>query len=126
VPLHADHSMVVKFDTRNAAGYRTAVDKLRQWSTAGASDASALNTVSISAQNDTGSSHPLNRAAILQLPDHVEDKVPLHADHSMVVKFDTRNAAGYRTGELEKSRVCANRRHKIPGAFPSSAFRVLL
>ncbi|KAJ6118297.1 hypothetical protein N7471_013764 [Penicillium samsonianum] len=36
-------------------------------------------------------------SALLQLPDHVEDKVPLHADHSMVVKFDTRNTAGYRT-----------------------------
>ncbi|CAG8885662.1 unnamed protein product [Penicillium egyptiacum] len=36
-------------------------------------------------------------SALLHLPDHVEDKVPLHADHSMVVKFDTRNAAGYRT-----------------------------
>jgi hypothetical protein len=31
VPLHADHSMIVKFDTRNAAGYRTALDKLRQF-----------------------------------------------------------------------------------------------
>ncbi|KAJ5938334.1 hypothetical protein N7466_001468 [Penicillium verhagenii] len=36
-------------------------------------------------------------SALLQLPDHVEDKVPLHADHSMLVKFDARNAAGYRT-----------------------------
>ncbi|KAJ5899151.1 hypothetical protein N7495_003895 [Penicillium taxi] len=36
-------------------------------------------------------------SALLQLPDHVEEKVPLHADHSMVVKFDTRNAAGYQT-----------------------------
>ena len=36
-------------------------------------------------------------SALLQLPDHVEDKVPLHADHSMVVTFNTRNAAGYRT-----------------------------
>jgi hypothetical protein len=42
-------------------------------------------------------------SALLQLPDHVEDKVPLHADHSMVIKFDTRNAAGYRTA-LEKLR----------------------
>ncbi|KAF3392458.1 hypothetical protein F1880_008921 [Penicillium rolfsii] len=42
-------------------------------------------------------------SALLQLPDHVEDKVPLHADHSMVVKFDTRNAAGYRTA-LDKLR----------------------
>ncbi|KAI3301180.1 hypothetical protein DTO002I6_370 [Penicillium roqueforti] len=37
------------------------------------------------------------------LPDHVEDKVPLHADHSEVVKFDTRNAAGYRIA-LDKLR----------------------
>lgn len=36
-------------------------------------------------------------SALLQLPDHVEDKVPLHADHSMVIKFDTRNAPGYQT-----------------------------
>lgn len=36
-------------------------------------------------------------SALLQLPDHVEDKVPLHADHSMIVKFDARNTAGYRT-----------------------------
>ncbi|KAJ6016490.1 hypothetical protein N7540_011081 [Penicillium herquei] len=36
-------------------------------------------------------------SALLQLPDHVEDKVPLHADHSMVVKFDTRRATGYQT-----------------------------
>ncbi|KAJ5264892.1 hypothetical protein N7505_007685 [Penicillium chrysogenum] len=42
-------------------------------------------------------------SALLQLPDHVEDKVPLHAGHSMVVKFDTRNAAGYRTA-LDKLR----------------------
>jgi hypothetical protein len=31
VPLYADHSMIVKFNTRNAAGYRTALDKLRQF-----------------------------------------------------------------------------------------------
>ncbi|KAL4736259.1 hypothetical protein BDV11DRAFT_173082 [Aspergillus similis] len=30
------------------------------------------------------------------LPDHVEDKVPLHADHSMIVKYNTRNEPGYR------------------------------
>ena len=35
--------------------------------------------------------------ALLQLPDHIEDKVPLHADHSTIVKFDSRNAPGYRT-----------------------------
>jgi hypothetical protein len=42
-------------------------------------------------------------SALLQLPDHIEEKVPLHADHSTVVKFDTRNAAGYRTA-LDKLR----------------------
>ncbi|QKX62526.1 uncharacterized protein TRUGW13939_09687 [Talaromyces rugulosus] len=36
-------------------------------------------------------------SALLQLPDHVEDKVPLHADHSMIVKFDSRSAPEYRT-----------------------------
>jgi hypothetical protein len=36
-------------------------------------------------------------SALLQLPDHVEDKVPLHADHSMIVKFDKRDAAGYQS-----------------------------
>ncbi|KAJ5358338.1 uncharacterized protein N7496_010751 [Penicillium cataractarum] len=43
-------------------------------------------------------------SALLQLPDHIEDKVPLHANHSIIVKFDTRNAAGYRT-VLDKLRV---------------------
>ena len=32
VPLHADHSMIVKFDNKNAPGYRSVVDKLRQLS----------------------------------------------------------------------------------------------
>ncbi|KAF3002276.1 hypothetical protein E8E15_000969 [Penicillium rubens] len=36
-------------------------------------------------------------SALLQLPDHAEDKVPLHADHSIIVKFDKRDAPGYRT-----------------------------
>jgi hypothetical protein len=46
-------------------------------------------------------------SALLQLPDHIEEKVPLHADHSMVVKFDTRNAAGYRTA-LDKLQHFSN------------------
>lgn len=36
-------------------------------------------------------------SAILQLPDSMEDKVPLHADHSCIVKFDGKNASGYRS-----------------------------
>ena len=36
-------------------------------------------------------------SALLQLPDHIEDKVPLRADHSTIVKFDSRNALGYQT-----------------------------
>ncbi|KAF2735267.1 hypothetical protein EJ04DRAFT_216254 [Polyplosphaeria fusca] len=34
-------------------------------------------------------------SALLQLPDSIEDKVPIDADHSMMVKFDTRNHRGY-------------------------------
>ncbi|EAU30103.1 predicted protein [Aspergillus terreus NIH2624] len=36
-------------------------------------------------------------SALLQLPDHEEDKVPLNADHSTVVKFKTRTEEGYQT-----------------------------
>lgn len=36
-------------------------------------------------------------SALLQLPDYMENKIPLHADHSMIVKFDNRNAPGYRS-----------------------------
>lgn len=35
-------------------------------------------------------------SAVLQLPDHVEDKISVHADHSMIVKFDAPSAPGYR------------------------------
>jgi hypothetical protein len=31
IPLHADHSTIVKFDTRYAPGYKSALDKLRQF-----------------------------------------------------------------------------------------------
>jgi hypothetical protein len=31
IPLHADHSQIVKFDSRNAPGYQSALDKLRQF-----------------------------------------------------------------------------------------------
>ncbi|OBT52297.1 hypothetical protein VE04_07697, partial [Pseudogymnoascus sp. 24MN13] len=34
-------------------------------------------------------------SAILQLPDSMEDKIPLDADHSMIVKFDNKNNQGY-------------------------------
>ncbi len=36
-------------------------------------------------------------SALLQLPDHTETKIPLDADHSHIVKFDTRHAFGYRS-----------------------------
>lgn len=36
-------------------------------------------------------------SALLQLPDHVEDKIPLNADHSMMVKFKSKNDQGYRS-----------------------------
>ncbi|RII11229.1 hypothetical protein CUC08_Gglean005702 [Alternaria sp. MG1] len=34
-------------------------------------------------------------SALLQLPDSIEEKVPLDADHSMIVKFDTNDSRGY-------------------------------
>lgn len=34
-------------------------------------------------------------SALLQLPGSTEDKIPLNADHSMMVKFDNTNARGY-------------------------------
>ncbi|KAJ5278291.1 hypothetical protein N7524_004444 [Penicillium chrysogenum] len=34
-------------------------------------------------------------SALLQLPDCMEEKVPLNADHSMVAKFNARSAPGY-------------------------------
>ncbi|KAF1352633.1 TPR-like protein [Lizonia empirigonia] len=34
-------------------------------------------------------------SALLQLPDAMEEKIPLDADHSMMVKFDNKNALGY-------------------------------
>jgi hypothetical protein len=36
-------------------------------------------------------------SAILQLPDHTEDKIPLDADHSQIVKFNSKNDKGYRS-----------------------------
>lgn len=40
---------------------------------------------------------------MLHLPDHIEEKIPLREDHSHLVKFDSRNAAGYRSA-IEKLR----------------------
>ncbi|KAL1637636.1 hypothetical protein SLS58_009239 [Diplodia intermedia] len=34
-------------------------------------------------------------SALLNLPDHMEEKIPLPSDHSMMVKFDSRDSKGY-------------------------------
>ncbi|WZH42130.1 uncharacterized protein QYS62_003120 [Fusarium acuminatum] len=34
-------------------------------------------------------------SALLQLPDSMEEKIPLDSDHSMIVKFDNKNQRGY-------------------------------
>ena len=36
-------------------------------------------------------------SALLQLPDNVEIKIPVSADHSQIVKFDSRHADTYKT-----------------------------
>ncbi|KAH7385972.1 hypothetical protein BKA66DRAFT_490292 [Pyrenochaeta sp. MPI-SDFR-AT-0127] len=55
-------------------------------------------------------------SALLQLPDSIEDKIPLHLDHSMMVKFDNKNAQGYSSAldklqqfERDAPRVVADR-----------------
>jgi hypothetical protein len=55
-------------------------------------------------------------SALLQLPDYLEEKIPLHADHSAIVKFDMRAAPGYRSVadrlrqfELEAPDIIASR-----------------
>jgi protein SERAC1 len=35
-------------------------------------------------------------SAVLQLPDSMETKIPLHLDHSQMVKFDNTNLEGYK------------------------------
>ncbi|RKK27668.1 hypothetical protein BFJ66_g16550 [Fusarium oxysporum f. sp. cepae] len=42
-------------------------------------------------------------SALLQLPDSMEEKIPLDSDHSMIVKFDNKNQRGY-TSALDKLR----------------------
>jgi hypothetical protein len=42
-------------------------------------------------------------SAALQLPSQMETRIPLHADHSKIVKFDSKNASGYKFA-LEKLR----------------------
>lgn len=39
-------------------------------------------------------------SALLQLPDSIEVKIPLHADHSSIVKFNSKTSPGY-TSALE-------------------------
>ena len=36
-------------------------------------------------------------SALLDLPDSIEVKIPVDADHSQIVKFDNRNADSYKT-----------------------------
>ncbi|KAM0351803.1 hypothetical protein ACHAPU_002315 [Fusarium lateritium] len=40
-------------------------------------------------------------SALLQLPDHMEEKVPLDLDHSSMVKFDSRNNRGYTSARIK-------------------------
>ena len=36
-------------------------------------------------------------SAVLQLPDSLETKIPLQADHSAMVKFDSKHDSGYQS-----------------------------
>ncbi|PGH36217.1 hypothetical protein GX50_00901 [[Emmonsia] crescens] len=67
-------------------------------------------------------------SAMLQLPDHLEDKIPLHEDHSSIVKFDSKSAQGYRSAirnlkqfEQEAPLIISSRFMQLrPTATPSS------
>lgn len=55
-------------------------------------------------------------SALLELPDSVETKIPVNADHSQIVKFDSRNAEAYQTAthylkqfEQDAKRVISDR-----------------
>ncbi|KAL7931190.1 hypothetical protein V8C35DRAFT_323889 [Trichoderma chlorosporum] len=60
-------------------------------------------------------------SALLQLPDLMEEKIPLHSDHSMMVKFDNRSDEGYASAmyklqqfEKEASEVVKARFYLVP------------
>ena len=40
-------------------------------------------------------------SALLQLPDSIEEKIPVNADHSMMVKFDSTGHQGYRSARAK-------------------------
>lgn len=40
-------------------------------------------------------------SALLQLPDLIEEKIPLNSDHSTIVKFDFENALGYHSARTK-------------------------
>jgi protein SERAC1 len=50
-------------------------------------------------------------SSILQLPDSMETKIPVNADHSQIVKFDNRNDEAYKAalGHLKKFEQDAGR-----------------
>ncbi|RDW59938.1 hypothetical protein BP6252_13025 [Coleophoma cylindrospora] len=50
-------------------------------------------------------------SALLQLPDSMETKIPVHEDHSQIVKFDSRNSDTYQTviGYLKQFEKDGNR-----------------
>ncbi|KAI9677233.1 MAG: hypothetical protein M1822_008182 [Bathelium mastoideum] len=64
-------------------------------------------------------------SALLQLPDHLEEKIPLHADHSQIVKFNSRSDKGY-TSALGKLKQFEQDAPSVVAArFGSSQARLL-
>ena len=75
-------------------------------------------------------------SALLDLPDSIEAKMPVNADHSQIVKFDSRNAEAYKAaiGYLKQferdakkvisGRFCTGKRKRLAGdtdEYPKSA-----
>ncbi|KAF5676145.1 hypothetical protein FHETE_2272 [Fusarium heterosporum] len=60
-------------------------------------------------------------SALLQLPDHMEEKIPLGSDHSMIIKFDDKNNQGYTSARAKLERFEKDAPKVVSARFPSSA-----
>jgi hypothetical protein len=65
-------------------------------------------------------------SALLDLPDSIEAKIPINADHSQIVKFDSRNTETCKTAaeylkqfEQDARKVISDRFYTLLAAFLS-------
>ncbi len=61
-----------------------------------------------------------DESALLQLPNSVEEKIPLDADHSMMVKFDSKNAPGYSSARAKLQQFARDATNVVANRFGMS------